>query len=79
MSSEESAEEDFDGKKHPVIAIKPLHWRATKVDRFFRRLDQRNDKEKTKQSKQQTLPRVVGSQSCRAKPSSLADNFFGFA
>ena len=35
MSSEESAEEDFHGKKRPVIAIKPLHWRAAKVDRFL--------------------------------------------
>ena len=35
MSSEESAEEDFDGKKRPVIAIKPLPWRTAIFDRFL--------------------------------------------
>ena len=35
MSSEESAEEDFDGKKRPALAVKPLLWRAPKVDRFL--------------------------------------------
>ena len=78
MSSEESAEEDFDGKKRPALAVKPLLWRAPKVDRFFKRLDQRSEKGKTKHSKQQTLPRVVGSQSSRVKPLSLPDDFFGF-
>ena len=75
MSSEESAEEDFDG---PALAVKPLLWRAPKVDRFFKRLDQRSEKGKTKHSKQQTLPCVVGSQSSRVKPLNLPDDFFGF-
>ena len=39
MSSEESTEENFDGDKRPAIAVKPIPWRAAKVDRFFRRLD----------------------------------------
>ena len=78
MSSEESAEEDFDGKKRPALAVKPLLLRAPKVDRFFKRLDQRSEKGKTKHSKQQTLPRVVGSQSSRVIPLSLPDDFFGF-
>lgn len=79
MSSEESTEEDFDGKSRSVIAIKPLLWRSPKVDRFFRRLDQRNNRGKTKHSKQQTLPRIVGNQSSRPKPLSFPDDFFGFA
>ena len=78
MSSKESAEEDFDGKKRPALAAKTLLWRAPKVDRFFKRLDQRSEKGKTKHSKQQTLPRVVGSQSSRVKPLNLPDDFFGF-
>jgi len=54
--SEESIDEDFDGTKCPAIAVKPLPWRAPKVDRFFRCLDQRSDKGKNKHSKQQTHP-----------------------
>ena len=61
------AEEDL----RPVMAITPLPWRTAKIDRFFRHLNQKNDREKT-------LPCVVGSQLYRAKSSSLADNFFGF-
>ena len=51
ISSEESSE-DFDGKRHPALAVKSLLWSAPKVDRFFKYLDQRSDKEKTKHSKQ---------------------------
>ena len=45
MSSEESAKEDLGttdnagSSRHSVLAIKPLSWRAPKVDRFFKRLD----------------------------------------
>jgi len=83
MSSEESEEEDAadhaDGNKRAVLAIKPLAWRAPKVDRFFKRLDHKTTKRKSKQSKQQMLPRVIGRQSSRARPLCLPDDFFGFA
>ena len=52
MSSEESAEEDDDvggGKRH-VLVVKPLPWRAPKVSRFFKRLDKRAEKTKSKQA-----------------------------
>ena len=49
MSSKESTK-DFDGKKRPALAVKPLHWRAPEINRFFKRLDQRSDKGKTKHS-----------------------------
>ena len=35
MSSEESGEEELDdGEKRQVLLVKPLHWRALKVNRF---------------------------------------------
>ena len=49
MSSEESADEDddVDGKRH-ILVVKPLPWRAPKVSRFFKRLDRRAEKTKSK-------------------------------
>lgn len=59
MSSEESGEEEIaNGEKRQVLKIKPMHWRAAKVDRFFKQLDHKASKVKSRQSKQQTLPRV---------------------
>ena len=59
MSSEESGEEEIaNGEKRQVLKIKPLRWRAAKVDRFFKQLDHKASKVKSRQSKQQTLPRV---------------------
>ena len=77
MSSEESDEEDVGGNRSSVLTIKPLSWRASRVDRFFKRLDHKANKGKSKQSMQQMLPRVMGRHSTRARPSSLPDNFFG--
>lgn len=64
ISSEESGEEDVvNGEKRQVMLVKPLPWRSAKVDRFFNQLDHKVQKHKSKQSKQQTLPRVVGERS----------------
>lgn len=79
MSSEESGEEEIgNGEKRQVLQIKPLRWRAPKVDRFFKQLDNKACKVKSKQSKQQTLPRVIGGRSTRPKPVGFAEDFFGF-
>ena len=78
MSSEESGEEERDGEKRAVIKVKVLPWRAPKVDRFFKTLDQKASKKRSRQSQQQTLPRVIGGFSCRPKPASYSDDFFGF-
>lgn len=79
MSSEESGEEDLgNSEKRQVMLIKTLPWRAPKLDRFFKQLDHKGLKGKSKQSKQQTLPRVIGDRSTRPKPAGFADDFFGF-
>jgi len=78
----ESAEEDLGAidhagsSRHSVLAIKPLSWRAPKVDRFFKRLDHKTSKGK---SKQQMIPRIRGRCSFRTKPPHLSDDFFGFS
>ena len=79
MSSEESGEEEIgNGERRQVIQIKPLRWRAPKVNRFFKQLDHKVCKVKSRQSEQQTLPHVTGSWSTRPKPVGFAENFFGF-
>ena len=78
ISSEESGEEDRDGEKRQVIQVKILPWRAPKVDRFFKTLDHKASKSCSRQSRQQTLPRVVGCRSNRPKPTGFTDDFFGF-
>lgn len=55
ISSEESGEEEIDEEKRQVLMIKPLRWRAPKIDRFFKQLDRKALKKKSKQSKQQTM------------------------
>ena len=79
ISSEESGDEDIgNGEKRQVMLVKPLPWRSAKVDRFFNQLDHKAQKNKSKQSKQQTLPRVVGEHSTRPKPAGFSEDFFGF-
>ena len=79
MSSESSDEETLnDGSSRPVIVVKPLPWRGAKANRLIQRLDNRAKSNMSKQSLQQTLPRVIGPTSSRAKPDSFADNFWGF-
>ena len=78
MSSESSDVEQMeDGEDRPVIAVKQLPWRGAKATRFLKRLDARAADKKSKQSIQQTLPRVMGQNSTRPKPD-LPDNFWGF-
>ena len=78
MSSEESGEDEQEGERKPVIVIKPLPWRAGRLERFFKQLDKKASKYKSKQSRQQTLPRIVGSVSTRRKPAGFSDDFFAF-
>ena len=56
-----------------------MPWRASRVDRIFKQIDRKANKKKTKQSKQQTQPRVVGSRSTRPRPMGFSDEFWGFA
>lgn len=78
MSSEESGEEMVDGERRAVIKVKPLPWRASRVDRIFKQLDSKGEKRKSRQSKQQTLPRVAGCRSSRPQPMGFSPDFFGF-
>ena len=79
MSTEESGEDEQDGERKPVIIVKPLPWRARRIDRFFKQLDQKACKNRSRQSRQQTLPRVIGSASTRSKPAGFPSDFFAFA
>ena len=74
MSSEESGEED--GK--PVLFMKYLPWRATKVSRFLKQMDLKGEKKKSKRSILQTMSRLPGSDSTRLKPTTFESNFWGF-
>ncbi len=79
MSSENSDVEDMeDGTKRSILVIKPLPWRGEKANRYLKRLDSKANSKKSLQSKQQTLQRVIGSNSTRPKPSHLPDDFWGF-
>lgn len=79
ISSEESGEEEIaNGEKRQVMLVKPLPWRSARVVRFFSQLDHKAQKNKSKQSKQQTLPRVAGEFSARPKPAGFSEDFFGF-
>ena len=80
MSSESSDEEvDESGNTvKSVIVIKPLTWRGAKVNRLIQRLDSRAKSNMSKQSLQQTRPRVIGPDSSRPKPVSFSDDFWGF-
>ena len=53
MSSEESETEDGE------LLTKILPWRAPKVTKFFKVLDEANEKEKSSQSKRQSKKRVL--------------------
>lgn len=79
MSSESSSEED-DGTDRPrsVIVVRPLPWRGAKVDCLMQRLDSRAKSKMSKQSLQQTRPRVSGKTSTRPKPVSFPDDFWWF-
>lgn len=61
MSSEDdNADEDED-----VFVIRPLPWRSTAVDNFFKSLDAHSKGQKTKQSVRQMKSRILGDPSRR--------------
>ena len=70
MSSEESGEESVKGleEKRAVMLVKPLPWRSPRFTRILHHLDRKAARKKSKQSLQQTLPRVEGPPSSRRKP-----------
>ena len=74
MSSEESGEEDG----RPVLLVKHLPWRATKVSRFLKQMDIKGEKKKSKRSILQTMPRLPGLDSTRLLPTTFEPNFWGF-
>lgn len=80
ISGEESSVEDNDGASINVLCVKPLPWRGGKVNRFFRKLDDRakTKQKQSKQATQQTLPRVTGELSTRPKPVGFPDDFWAF-
>lgn len=63
MSSEESGEEND-------IIVKPLSWRAPRVDSFFRSLDEDAKDGKSPQSVRQMKSRIIGDVSLRPRPRS---------
>ena len=80
MSSEESGEDCTDGEvAKPVLLVKSLPWRAKKLGRIFKQLDKKAARNKSKHSRQQTLPRIIRPCSKRPKPCGFTDDFFGFA
>ena len=62
MSSEESGQED------DSIVVRPLPWRANRVDNFLGQLDKRIKEHKSPQARRQTKERVVGAVSPRPQP-----------
>ena len=48
--------------------MRPLPWRADKVSSFFRSLDKKQDKRRSKKSKVMTYERKTGLPSDRLKP-----------
>lgn len=78
MSSESSGVDQLeDGTDHSVIVVEPFQWRGAKATRLLKRLDAKAMYKKSKQSIQETLPRVVGENYTRAKPAFLY-GFWGF-
>ena len=63
MSSEESGQDE----DSPII-LRPLPWRANRVDSFLSQLDKRIKEHKSPQARRQTKERVVGSVSRRPQP-----------
>ncbi len=79
ISSEDSALEGSDGVQKTVLKVKPLPWRSSRVVKFYKKLDNKAASgKKSRQSMQQTLPRVVGDVSIRDKPLRFPNDFWGF-
>ena len=63
-----SSEDDNDDEDEDVFVIRPLPWRSTAVDNFFKSLDAHSKGQKTKQAVRQMKSRVLGAPSSRPKP-----------
>ena len=66
ISSDESGIDNEESEE--VIITKPLPWRSTKLDEFFRRLDDESHQKKSPQARRQMKPRRLGVQSSRPPP-----------
>lgn len=79
VSSEESDEEDVDGEAKQFLYVKALPWRAAKVSKFMKQIDDKVKKAQSNRARQQTLPRKPGSISDRPKPvCEFGSSFWGF-
>lgn len=67
MISSEDDNEDED-EESDVFVVRPLPWRSTAVDNFFKSLDAHSKGQKTKQAVRQMKSRVLGASSSRPKP-----------
>ena len=63
MSSEES-----DSEEDCPIVVRPLPWRAPRVDNFFKTMDKYNNEYKSPQARHQTKDRVLGPPNTRSPP-----------
>lgn len=70
MSSEDSEEEETEGRRSKVLTMRPLPFRSEKVDTFFKKLDDlaANEKKKTSISSRMMIPRRIGPPSDRTPP-----------
>ena len=80
-SSEESGKESVEGQedKRAVVLVKPFPWHSSRLTRILHQLYRKACRKKSKQSLQQTLPRVEGPPSKRPKPivPGLPESLFG--
>jgi hypothetical protein len=79
MSSEESGDElDENEDPKPVLYVRSLPWRSSKVNKLFSVLDSHIEKGKSKRALSQTYTRVVGDVSDCPKPPDFPADFWGF-
>ena len=67
-SEEDNDDEEGDESESDVFVVRPLPWRSTAVDNFFKSLDAHSKSRKTKQAVRQMKSRVLGAPSSRPKP-----------
>ena len=68
MTSSEEDNDDEEDDESDVFVVRPLPWRSTAVDNFFKGLDAHSKSRKTKQAVRQMKSRVLGAPSSRPKP-----------
>ena len=80
MSSEKSGKDCINGEvAKSILVVKSLPRRAANLGRIFKQLDKKLLKNKSKHSREQTLPHIFGLFSTRTKLDGFANYFFDFA